>query len=334
MLEGKKILVTGGTGSFGRFIVSRLSKIALDEIRIFSRDEKKQFDMKQKFAGVPNLRFIVGDLRDQHAVREVVHGVDIVFQAAALKQVPNCELYPMEAIKTNILGVEYLIKAAMEEGVEKVIAISTDKAVKPVNVMGMTKAIQEKLIINANSSSLNRRTAFTCVRYGNVMNSRGSVIPFFKRLIKQGKTIPITHPQMTRFILTLGDAIDLVMYATENCSGGEIYVKKAPSARIIDIARILTRQMGVEKFDHEIVGIFPGEKVHEILVSEEEMTRCHDYGQYYVISPWVQRPTHKTELKEYSSADNLAPDELVDKLIRKSEEEASLLEFEEGYFTL
>lgn len=334
MFEGKTILVTGGTGSFGRFIVSRLCRLPVAEIRIFSRDEKKQFDMKHKFADVPNLRFIVGDLRDPQAVKEAVRGVNIIFQAAALKQVPNCERYPMEAIKTNILGVEYLIGAAMEQKVEKVLAVSTDKAVKPVNVMGMTKAIQEKLIINANSSPLNNGTAFACVRYGNVMSSRGSIIPFFKRLIKQGKKIPITHPEMSRFILTLTDAIDLVMYAIENCQGGEIYVKKAPSAKIIDIARILVEEMGAGKFNYEVVGVFPGEKIHEILVSDEEMTRCKDHDDYFVISPWEQKPTHTEDFREYCSKDNLEDDDLVRKMIHESEKEASVLEFEEGYFSL
>jgi len=224
------VLVTGGTGSFGNFVVRRLLDLGAKEVRILSRDEKKQYDMRVFYQGRADLTFVIGDIRDRVAVDEAMQGIQVVFQAAALKQVPTCEYFPMEALRTNVLGVENVLQSALENGVERVVCISTDKAVKPVNVMGMTKALQERLILRGNLSRANRGTRLSCVRYGNVLRSRGSVVPFFRGLLAQGKRLRITDERMTRFLLTLNDAIDLVLFAAENAEGGEIFVRKAPAA--------------------------------------------------------------------------------------------------------
>lgn len=334
MLRGKRILITGGTGSFGHFMVRRILPREPAEIRIFSRDEKKQFDMRHEFASNPNVTFVVGDVRDLHQFRQAAGGIDIVFHAAALKQVPNCELFPMEAVKTNVLGAENLITVAIENKMERVVAVSTDKAVKPVNVMGMTKALQERLIIIANRAQNNHGTRFCCVRYGNVMSSRGSVIPLFKRLLRDGKPLTVTHPQMTRFMLTFGDAADLVLYAMERTEGGELFVKKAPSASIVQVAETLMELANAKSKEIKIIGQFAGEKLHEILISEEEATRCQDHGDYFVVSPWSAQPTETAGLNEYSSKDHLVGSEAIKELLLRSEREMQEMQYGEGYFVI
>lgn len=299
MFDNKVILITGGTGSFGHQILNRLTKYNFKEIRIFSRDEKKQFDMKNIYSD-ERIKFILGDIRDFDRINEVLKGVDIVYHAAALKQVPNCEFNPMEAVKTNIIGAENLRRAAILNNVERVIAISTDKAVKPVNVMGMTKAIQEKIMINSNGFG----TKFIIVRYGNVIGSRGSVIPFFKERILKGEYLPITDLRMTRFLLTLDEAINLVFKATFEGRGGEIFVKKMPAAKVIDIAKVMSKYItGKDDYPIKEVGIRPGEKIHEVLISEEEIKRTIEEDEYFIIYPYgyIDKPNLKSEIEEYTS---------------------------------
>ena len=303
-LDNKTILVTGGTGSFGLFIVNRLLKLGVREVRILSRDEKKHYDMRRHFSNEKRLKLITGDIRDAKRVAQAMTGCEVVFQAAALKHVLNCELHPYEAVQTNVVGVQNVIDAAINAGVEKFITVSTDKAVKPVNIMGMTKAVQEKLVIAANLLPNNNGTRFSCVRYGNVMSSRGSAIPLFRSLIDSGKPITITHPDMTRFLLTLDDAIDLVMYTVENMQGGETFIKKAPSTKIVDLARAICVQKGVP-FTCKDIGMFPGEKLHEILISEEELPRAKDLSTYFVVQPWWNDVRLKEATVEYSSANEV-----------------------------
>lgn len=325
------VLIAGGTGSFGNFMVAKLLEHNLRELRILSRDEKKQYDMKKHYGSDERLRFFIGSIRDFECVNQVMAGVDIVLQAAALKQVPNCEMNPMEAIKTNVIGVDNVIRAAIAHQTSLFITVSTDKAVKPVNVMGMTKALQERLVINANYLPDNSATRFLCVRYGNVMSSRGSAIPFFRELIARDEVITITDVHMTRFLLTFGDAIDLVSFATENAQGGEIFVKKAPSVRIVDLARILCEQAG-KPFSYREIGKYPGEKIHEILISEEELNRTIDRGDYFNIAPWWETAHYKHVVAEYSSADHVASDDVIKQLLDKSDDEFERVAIRNGYF--
>jgi UDP-glucose 4-epimerase len=324
-ITGKRALVTGGTGSFGQFIVRRLLDLGATEIRILSRDEKKHYDMRQHYAKEPRIRFITGDIRDERRVRESTFGCDVVFQAAALKHVYNCEEHPSEAVMTNIIGTQNVIAAALDMGVKRLVTVSTDKAVKPVNVMGMTKAIQERLFISANHAANGNGTLACCVRYGNVMSSRGSAIPFFRELAAQARPITITHPEMTRFLLTLNHAIDLVLYAVENMKGGETFIKKAPAVRIMDLARVIAGEFKAP-FEPVVIGMLPGEKLHEILISEEELPRATDLGDYYVVQPhWVKSQGRRVE-REYSSAENLLEtDEEIAALLAKSDAEFSEL---------
>lgn len=327
-LQTRTVLVTGGTGSFGNFIVNRLINENAKEIRILSRDEKKQYDMKIHYNNHPAIRFFIGDIRDEARVDEVMQGVDIVFQAAALKHVPVCEYNPTEAINTNVLGVKNVIRAALREKVEKVIAISTDKAVKPVNVMGMTKALQERLIISANLAPDNKGTILACVRYGNVMSSRGSVIPFFRDKLKNGEELTITDLEMTRFLLTLGDAIDLVVFALHNSEGGEVFVKKSPSVRVIELAKVLSQTFEKE-LKYRIIGKFPGEKLHEILITEEELQRTKDMGGYFKVHPWWEKSIYNDLQGEYiSSMEIVQDDEAIKELIAKSDAEMDVVSFE------
>ena len=320
--KDKVILITGGTGSFGNRILKRLEPYGPKEIRIFSRDEKKQHEMKSVYKHMKNITFFIGNVRDKERIKEIIKDVDIVYHAAALKHVGSSEYSPEEAIKTNIIGAKNLIDCAIEEGVEKFIAISTDKAVKPVNVMGMTKGLQERLMISANNSQKNGKTKISCVRYGNVMSSRGSIIPYFKDLIKNEKPVTITDENMTRFMLTLDDAIDLVFYATRNMKGGEIFVKKAPSIKILDMAKILYKQRhGTgEGFKYEIIGRILGEKIHEILISEEEISRSMDQGEFFVIT---QKRIDSSLTKEYSSKEVLTNEDEIISLVKQADEVAS-----------
>lgn len=319
-LKGKQVLVTGGTGSFGHEIVRELAQHAPKSIAIYSRDEKKQYEMQHAYAQECRLRFFLGDVRDLERTREVLRGVDIVFHAAALKQVPNCEFAPFEAVRTNVVGAENLRRAAIEAGVQTVVAISTDKAVKPVNVMGMSKAIQERIMLNPTNGS--HGTKFVCVRYGNVLGSRGSVVPLFCEYILRGEPIPITHPDMTRFQLTLQQAVHLVLWATVKGESGDLWVRKMPATTIRTLGRVLGYGMtGNRDYPERIVGTRPGEKMHEILVSEEEMWRATELDDHFLIPSWAKSQDKPgiTEgaFREYSSEDvyQLSEDEILEMLM-------------------
>jgi len=308
VLNGKKILITGGTGSFGYQILKELANYSPKNIIIFSRDEDKQNNMKQELQDQKNLKitkFVIGDVRDYDSVYTVCKNIDIVFHAAALKQVPTVELYPYEAVKTNIIGSHNVARAAIARGVKHVVAISTDKAVKPVNAMGMTKALQEKIFRSDQYEKSN--TVFCSVRYGNVLGSRGSVIPLWDSKISKKQPLPVTHSEMTRFLLTLHDSIQLVFYAVKNAKNGEIFVKKAPSAKIVDLAKAYA-EIVTKKKDYPInfVGIRPGEKIHEILISEEEMRFAIERKDHFIIKKenyeFDEKSTGgKIKFKEYSS---------------------------------
>ena len=282
MFDNKVLLISGGTGSFGNAVLRYLLDFSLEEIRIFSRDEKKQDDMRKKFNS-HKLKFYIGDVRDPQSVIQVVRGVDYIFHAAALKQVPSCEFHPLEAAKTNILGTENVFEAAIQCGVKRVVVLSTDKAVYPINAMGISKAMMEKVAVAKSRSSSN--TVINVTRYGNVMASRGSVIPLFIEQIRAGKPITITDPNMTRFMMTLDDAVDLVLYAFEHGRPGEIFVQKAPAATIEVLVKALTALIG--KPDHEVrvIGTRHGEKLYEALLSREEMVAAEDLGGYYRVPP-------------------------------------------------
>jgi UDP-N-acetylglucosamine 4,6-dehydratase (inverting) len=283
MLNHKTILITGGTGSFGnKFTETILNRYNPKKIIIYSRDEYKQFLMQNKFTDhAKKLRFFIGDVRDEKRLYRAFDGVDIVIHAAALKQVPAAEYNPIEAVKTNIHGAENIINAAIDKGVQKVIALSTDKAVNPVNLYGATKLVSDKLFISGNAYVGNKDTLFSVVRYGNVSGSRGSVIPFFKSLIDENKNVlPITDYRMTRFWITLDEAVELVIKAIEKAKGGELYVKKCPSFKITELARAMK-----EDCEFEDVGIRPGEKLHEVMVTEEDSRTTYEYDDHYVIYP-------------------------------------------------
>ncbi|KXJ51768.1 MAG: UDP-glucose 4-epimerase [Thalassospira sp. Nap_22] len=278
----KTILITGGTGSFGGAVLNRLLDTKIGEIRIFSRDEKKQDDMRKSYAS-PKLKFYIGDVRDLRSITNAMHGVDYVFHAAALKQVPSCEFHPLQATMTNVIGTENVLEAAITSGVDRVICLSTDKAVYPINAMGISKALMEKVAV---AKSRNSNSTKICVtRYGNVMASRGSVIPLFVEQIRAGKPITITDPNMTRFMMTLEDAVDLVLYAFEHGKTGDIFVQKAPAATIETLVRALTDLMGVPEYPVNIIGTRHGEKLFEALLSREEMVAAEDLGRYYKVPP-------------------------------------------------
>lgn len=327
----KNVLITGGTGSFGNFIVRRLLTLGAKEVRVMSRDEKKQHDMRTFYENRPDLTFAIGDIRDRRAVDDAMERINIVIQAAALKQVPTCERFPLEAIQTNTLGVANVVAAALSQQVEQLICVSTDKAVKPVNVMGMTKALQERLVLQANLSRGNKGTVLACVRYGNVLRSRGSVIPFFRQLIQQRRPLIVTDERMTRFLLTLEDAIDLVTFAADNMTGGEVFVRKSPAARVLDLLRVLCEESNVP-FQYQVIGAYPGEKLSEVLLSEEEIERTEDCGEYYrVLPPWRgQRPRCLRE--EYCSLDHLLDLESVRGIVERADREFERLEMPVGEF--
>jgi UDP-N-acetylglucosamine 4,6-dehydratase len=280
--HNKVLLVTGGTGSFGNAVLRRFLTSDLREIRIFSRDEKKQDDMRKKYNSA-KLTFYIGDARDYQSVLSAVRGADFVFHAAALKQVPSCEFHPMEAVKTNVLGTEIVLEAAINCGVSRVVVLSTDKAVYPINAMGISKAMMEKVAVakarNSNSTIIN------VTRYGNVMCSRGSVIPLFTNQIRAGQPITITDPAMTRFMMTLDNAVDLVLFAFEHGQPGEIFVHKAPAATIEVLAKALTDMLGAPNHPIDIIGTRHGEKLFEVLLSREEMVAAQDLRDYYRVPP-------------------------------------------------
>ena len=308
MFENKVLLITGGTGSFGNAILRRFLDSNVREIRIFSRDEKKQDDMRKKFNN-PKLKFYIGDVRDYQSVLNVIRGVDFIFHAAALKQVPSCEFHPLEAVKTNILGTENVLEAAINCGVKRVICLSTDKAVYPINAMGISKAMMEKVAVA--KSRCSSETIINVTRYGNVMASRGSVIPLFADQIRSNKPISITDPTMTRFMMTLDDAVDLVLFAFKYGEPGEIFVQKAPAATIETLAIALTHLLGKPGHEVNVIGTRHGEKLYESLLSREEVVAAQDLGEYYRVPPDLrdlnygkymdQGETSITESVEYNS---------------------------------
>jgi UDP-N-acetylglucosamine 4,6-dehydratase/5-epimerase len=281
MYKNKILLITGGTGSFGNAILNRFLKTEIKEIRIFSRDEKKQDDMRRHYNN-SKIKYYIGDIRDYNSIYKAMVGVDFVFHAAALKQVPSCEFFPGEAVKTNILGSENAVNSAISNGVYRFVALSTDKAVYPVNAMGISKAMMEKIIVS--SSWINKTTVFCCTRYGNVMASRGSVIPLFIRQAKENKTITVTDPDMTRFIMSLEESVNLVKFAFEKSNPGDIFVQKSPSATIGDLAKAIIDIFN-SKSKIGIIGTRHGEKLFETLLSREEMAKAQDMGNFYRIPP-------------------------------------------------
>lgn len=281
ILDNKILLITGGTGSFGNAVLNRFLNTGIKEIRIFSRDEKKQDDMRQLYHD-SKIKYYIGDTRDKRSVDAAMHDVDYVFQAAALKQVPSCEFFPMEAVRTNIMGCENVLDSAVENNVKNVIVLSTDKAVYPINAMGMSKALSEKLMV-AKSRNLNGSgTTFCGTRYGNVMASRGSVIPLFVDQIKKGHPITITDPNMTRFMMTLEDAVVLVLFAFENGKQGDLFVQKAPAATIATLAQAIKELYNASN-PIKVIGTRHGEKVYEVLVNREDMVKAEDMGDFYRI---------------------------------------------------
>lgn len=283
-LNDKVLLVTGGTGSFGNAVISYFLDSDINEIRVFSRDEKKQDDMRKRYNS-PKLKFYIGDIRDYTSILNATRGVDYIYHAAALKQVPSCEFHPMEAVKTNIVGTENVLEAAITNGVSRVVCLSTDKAVYPINAMGISKAMMEKVMVAKSRDLGNSQTIICGTRYGNVMASRGSVIPLFVDLIKSGKSLTVTDPNMTRFMMTLEESVDLVLYALEHGNNGDIFVQKAPACTIETLAKALCGLLKVANHPIEIIGSRHGEKLYEALLSKEEMVRTEDMGDYYRIPP-------------------------------------------------
>lgn len=284
LFTGKTLMITGGTGSFGNAVLNRFLKTDIGEIRIFSRDEKKQDDMRHEFqAKMPEvadkIKFYIGDVRDLQSVRGAMHGVDYIFHAAALKQVPSCEFFPMEAVRTNVIGTDNVLTAAIDEGVECVICLSTDKAAYPINAMGITKAIEEK--VSVAKSRMSGKTKICCTRYGNVMCSRGSVIPLWIEQIKNGNPITITEGSMTRFIMSLEEAVDLVLFAFEHGENGDLLIQKAPACTIQTQAEAVCELFGGKKEDIKVIGIRHGEKMYETLLTNEECAKAVDMGNFY-----------------------------------------------------
>lgn len=311
------LMVTGGTGSFGDAVLRRFLDSSIREIRVFSRDEKKQDDMRKRYSS-DKLKFYLGDVRDPQSLMPATRGVDFIFHAAALKQVPSCEFHPMEAVKTNVLGTENVLEAAIANGVKRVVCLSTDKAVYPINAMGISKALMEKVMVAKSRELGKERTVLCGTRYGNVMASRGSVIPLFSEQILAGQPITITDPAMTRFMMTLDDAVELVLYAFMHGENGDIFVQKAPAATIEVLARSMVQMMGVPDHPINIIGTRHGEKLFETLLSREEMASAIDLGGYYRIPPDLrdlnyakyveQGEARISELSDYNSHNTLRLD--------------------------
>ena len=281
MFKNKVLMITGGTGSFGNTVLKRFLSTDVREIRIFSRDEKKQEDMRIAFNN-PKLKFYIGDVREYESVSQAMKSVDYVFHAAALKQVPSCEFYPMEAVRTNVIGTENILNAATASGVKRVVVLSTDKAVYPINSMGISKAMAEKLMVAKSRNQLADETVFCATRYGNVMASRGSVIPLFVTQLKEGKPLTLTDPNMTRFLMSLEDSVDLVLYAFEHGKQGDIFVQKAPASTVADLAQAIKEMFNKDE-SVRVIGTRHGEKLYESLISREEMVKAEDMGGYYRI---------------------------------------------------
>ena len=284
MFKQRSLLITGGTGSFGHAVLKRFLDSDIGEIRIFSRDEKKQDDMRKLYSS-ERLKLYIGDVRDYDSILSASRGVDYIFHAAALKQVPSCEFHPLEAVKTNVLGTENVLEAAIQNEVERVVCLSTDKAVYPINAMGISKALMEKVTVAKSRSFDQMKTTICATRYGNVMASRGSVIPLFVDQILAGKSLTITDPNMTRFMMTLSDAVDLVLYAFQHGRSGDILIQKAPAATVDTLARALKQIMGVPDHPIDVIGTRHGEKLFEVLLSREEIACAEDLGVYYRVPP-------------------------------------------------
>lgn len=279
MFKGSTLLITGGTGSFGNAVLERFLNTDIAEIRIFSRDEKKQDDMRRKYIN-DKIKYYIGDVRDLQSVKNAIHGVDYVFHAAALKQVPSCEFFPLEAVKTNVIGTDNVLTACIEEGVKKVICLSTDKAAYPVNAMGTSKAMMEKVFVAKSRTVDSNKTLICGTRYGNVMCSRGSVIPLFIEQIKQGQSLTVTEPSMTRFIMSLEEAVELVLFAFENAESGDIMVQKAPATTIEVLAQAI-KELFHADCEIKVIGIRHGEKMYETLLTNEECSHAIDMGNFY-----------------------------------------------------
>lgn len=333
LFTNKTLLITGGTGSFGNAVLNRFLRTDIGEIRVFSRDEKKQDDMRHEFQPkmpevAEKIKFYIGDVRDIGSVRNAMHGVDYIFHAAALKQVPSCEFFPIEAVKTNVLGTENVLTAAIEEGVKTVICLSTDKAAYPINAMGTSKAMMEKVIVA--KSRTTDKTKICCTRYGNVMCSRGSVIPLWIDQIKNGNPITVTEPTMTRFIMSLDEAVDLVLFAFEHGTSGDILVQKAPACTIRTQAEAVCELFGGKKEDIRVIGIRHGEKMYETLLTNEECARAIDLGSFYRVpcdnrglnydKYFKQGDTERNLLSEFNSNNTqlLNVEEVKDKLLKLS----------------
>jgi UDP-N-acetylglucosamine 4,6-dehydratase len=339
MFKDKVLLIAGGTGSFGNAVLRRFLTTNIKEIRIFSRDELKQDDMR-KFYNDDKLKFYIGDVRDKNSIDDAMRGVDYVFHAAALKQVPSCEFYPMQAVKTNIIGTENLLNSAIAAGVKKVIALSTDKAVYPINAMGISKAMMERVVVGKSRNI--KGTMIACTRYGNVMASRGSVIPLFIDQVKNGKPITITDPNMTRFMMSLDDAVDLVLFAFENGQSGDIFVQKSPAATIELLANTLKNILGVPDHEVKTIGTRHGEKLYETLLTKEEMVKAIDMGEYYRIPADTRDLNYTkffeegeeviTESGEYHSHNTrrLNEEELTELLLNLGEIQGDLKEFQKN----
>ncbi len=301
MFKNKKLLITGGTGSFGNAVLRRFLDTDVEEIRIFSRDEKKQDDMRKAFNN-PKLKFYIGDVRDFQSVATAVRGVDYIYHAAALKQVPSCEFYPLEAVKTNVLGTENVLEAAITYDVERVVCLSTDKAVYPINAMGISKAMMEKVIVAKSRNLESTNTTICCTRYGNVMASRGSVIPLFIRQVLNNEPITITDPTMTRFMMTLDDAVDLVLHAFSHGKNGDIFVQKAPAATIDVLVQALLEMLKKPEHTVNVIGTRHGEKLFEALCSREEMFVAQEQGQYFRV-PADNRDLNYSKFFEQGQSD-------------------------------
>ncbi len=332
IFENRTLLITGGTGSFGNAVLNRFLRTDIKEIRIFSRDEKKQDDMRHEYqARYPEdfekIKFYIGNVRDLQSVKNAMHGVDYIFHAAALKQVPSCEFFPLEAVKTNVIGTDNVLTAAIEEGVKKVICLSTDKAAYPVNAMGTSKAMMEKVIVAKSRTVSPEKTSICCTRYGNVMCSRGSVIPLFIDQIKNGLPITITEPQMTRFIMSLEEAVELVLFAFEKAESGDIMVQKAPACTIDTLAKAVIKIFHGDPSTIKVIGIRHGEKMYETLLTNEECANAIDLGDFYRVpcdkrdlnydKYFVEGDTERNKLTEFNSnnTDLLDVDAVVEKLM-------------------
>ena len=337
MFKDKTLLISGGTGSFGNAILRRFLSTDIKEIRVFSRDELKQDNMR-KLYNHDKLKFYIGDVRDTNSIDDAMHGVDFVFHAAALKQVPSCEFYPMQAVKTNVIGTENVLNSAIKAGVKKVLALSTDKAVYPINAMGVSKAMMERVVVAKGRSETG--TMIACTRYGNVMASRGSVIPLFINQIRNGQPITITDPEMTRFMMSLDQAVDLVLFAFENGISGDVFVQKAPAATIKMLAKTVSKVLGKPGHEIKTIGTRHGEKLYETLLTKEEMVKAVDMGNYYRI-PADNRDLNYnkffeegeeviTQAGEYHSHNThrLDEDELTALLLGLTEIQDDLKEFE------